>query len=137
MSKFLIQNSPSSENYRVLKGPALSKGRGCSWGSLRILTGKIGEPNREHSGRLGESPPPPKQNPMRKTTQFVSSSKTLGSKINPRNPPPVFQPVSQHAKASRNHKRTSLGHHCHPRILIKFSPPSCLNSLLAFFSMGF
>ena len=30
--------------YRVLKGPGMSKGRGCSWGTLRIPFGKIGEP---------------------------------------------------------------------------------------------
>ena len=29
---------------RVLKGPGVSKGRGCSWGALRIPFGKIGEP---------------------------------------------------------------------------------------------
>ena len=29
---------------RVLQGPGLFKGRGCSWGSLRIPFGKIGEP---------------------------------------------------------------------------------------------
>ena len=34
---------PTNE-YRVLKGPGVSKGRGCSWGTLRIPFGKIGEP---------------------------------------------------------------------------------------------
>ena len=32
------------ENYRVLKGPRVFKERGCSWGTLRIPFGKIGEP---------------------------------------------------------------------------------------------
>ena len=32
------------ENCRVLKGPGVFKGRGCSWGTLRIPFGKIGEP---------------------------------------------------------------------------------------------
>ena len=36
--------------YRVLKGPGVSKGRGCSWGTLRIPFGKIGEPQ----GTLGK-----------------------------------------------------------------------------------
>ena len=30
--------------YRVLKGPGVFKGRGCSWGTLRIPFGKIGVP---------------------------------------------------------------------------------------------
>ena len=35
---------PGSPSYRVLKGGWVSKGRGCSWGTLRIPFGKIGEP---------------------------------------------------------------------------------------------
>ena len=45
-----IQNA-SKESYvlvwlsfRVLKGPGVSNGRGCSWGTLRIPFGKIGQP---------------------------------------------------------------------------------------------
>ena len=33
-----------ASNCRVLKGPGVFKGRGCSWGTLRIPFGKIGEP---------------------------------------------------------------------------------------------
>ena len=36
---------PSTSNYRLLKGPGGVQGQGgCSWGSLRIPFGKIGEP---------------------------------------------------------------------------------------------
>ena len=34
----------NSLNYRVLKGPGVSKVRRCSWGTLKIPEGKIGEP---------------------------------------------------------------------------------------------
>ena len=37
------------------------KGRGCSWGTLRIPFGKIGEP----WGTLGESPPGTLKNPTK------------------------------------------------------------------------
>ena len=36
--------SCGNQRYRVLKGPGASKWRGCSWGTLRIPFGKIGEP---------------------------------------------------------------------------------------------
>ena len=41
-----------SNNYRVLKGSfgGVKKGRGCSWGSLRIPFGKIGVHLREDLG---------------------------------------------------------------------------------------
>ena len=42
------------DNYKGFFGGGW-KGRGCSWGTLRIPAGKIGEP----WGRLGEPPPPP------------------------------------------------------------------------------
>ena len=32
---------------RVLKGPGVFKGRGCSWGTLKIPAGKIGVHLRE------------------------------------------------------------------------------------------
>ena len=37
------QNSKTYLNSRVLKGPGGVQGRGCSWGTLRILAGKIGK----------------------------------------------------------------------------------------------
>ena len=39
----MIWSHPNKTTYRVLKGPGVSKGRGCSWGTLRIPFGKIGE----------------------------------------------------------------------------------------------
>ena len=30
--------------FGVLKGPGVCKGRGCSWGTLKIPFGKIGKP---------------------------------------------------------------------------------------------
>ena len=35
-----IVGAPS---FRGVKGPGVSKGRGCSWGTLRIPFGKVGE----------------------------------------------------------------------------------------------
>ncbi len=34
----------SYRSYRLLKGRGVLQGRGCSWGSLRIPAGRIGEP---------------------------------------------------------------------------------------------
>ena len=31
-----METLSSKSSYRVLKGPGVSKGRGCSWGTLRI-----------------------------------------------------------------------------------------------------
>ena len=59
-----LRTPPPSQHYRVLKGPGVLKGKGCSWETLRISFGKIGV---HQTGKMREPPPlahPPLNNPI-------------------------------------------------------------------------
>ena len=59
----------------LVRGGGVKKGWGCSWGTLRIPFGKIGEPQ----GRLGKSPPrDPKKNPITWSLDFRFLVPNLG-----------------------------------------------------------